>query len=105
MDALDLIARQLDLDSTHRSGRCVTDGRESNQTCQIPDSGEWYDSVGIQIDPLTRDKILIFHENFMKPAEVLDVALQRNMNPTRTNAHENKRKRTSRGYPASPTIG
>ena len=39
------------LDPTRRSGRGVTDGREPDQSRQLPDSGRWPDCVGIQIQP------------------------------------------------------
>ncbi len=79
---------QNDLDPSRRSGRCVTDGRELDQTCRLPDSGRWHDSVGIQIHTLIRDRIPIFHESSMKPAGVLGVAL-RHRQTTKTQKHKN----------------
>ena len=40
-----------DFDPTRRSGRGVTDGRKSDQSRRLPDSGKRPDFVGIQIQP------------------------------------------------------
>ena len=51
-----------------------------------------------------RDRMPRFHEDSRNPRVSPDIAMQHKMNTTRTNAHENERKRTSRGGPYPPTI-
>ena len=51
-----------------------------------------------------RDRMPQFHEDSRNPRVSPDIAMQDKMNPTRTNAYENERKRSSRGYPYLPTI-
>jgi hypothetical protein len=51
-----------------------------------------------------RDRMPRFHEDSRNPRVSPDIAMQHKMNTTRTNAHENERKRTSRGCPYHPTI-
>jgi hypothetical protein len=46
-----------------------------------------------------------FHEDSRNPKVSPDIARQHKMNTTRTNAHENERKRTSRGGPYLSAIG
>jgi hypothetical protein len=50
------------------------------------------------------DRMPRFHEDSRNPRVSPDIAMQHKMNTTRTNAHENERKRTSRGCPYHPTI-
>ena len=50
-----------------------------------------------------RDRMPRFHKDSRNPRVSPDIAMQHKMNPTRTNAYENERKRTSRGGPYPPT--
>ena len=51
-----------------------------------------------------RDRMPRFHEDSRNPRVSPDIAMQHKMNTKRTNAHENERKRTSRGCPYPPTM-
>ena len=72
---MNLMTRQLDLDPTHRSGRCVTDGQEPDQTCRLPDSWEWAVFGKGSNSLMVRDRIPRFHENSMKTAVSSGIAL------------------------------
>ena len=88
------------LDPTRRSGRGVTDGREPDQSSQLPDFPDVVCGLSRHRHPRQMAR---FHEDTRNPRVSPDIAMQHKMNTTRTNPHEIERKRTSRCGPYPPT--
>jgi len=92
------------LDPRHRSGRCVKDGREPDQTCRLPDSRQQRDFVGVQIHSKSAtespDSTRIPHKSTVQDRRPCDTPV----NPPSTDAHEYKKYSTIRGLPTLSAI-